>query len=321
MNSLEVRNFGFNLILKDFAKISCFLPLPCHLEHGWTPLAEPLVTDLETHKPLMLVLSKRRKEAWEKRSKIPVEIMGAPFIHYKNMKKVHLSSRAKGTIVFPNHSMPGFEVKFSVENYCKELKKLPQEFHPITVCLFWFDFIDDRADIYRKMGFRVVTAGPKLTNDLSFVKNFYKLLSSHKYATSNDIGSYTFYSVNLGVPFFLLGEIPTIINQRGKDRNVPEVTKNDDFYWGKKAIEIFSTGPTTKITTEQKKFVDEEMGVKDCLSREEMHKLLLNYGGKNRYWLKTVFPYIVQSLIAVLIFNGPWIKYLVSMKYNKSKKD
>lgn len=304
-------------MLKKYAKFPGWLPLPCHIEHGWTPLTESLPTDLETQKPLMLVYSQRRKDAWKKASKIPVEIIGAPFIHYKNLAKFKQSPKAKGTIVFPNHSMPNFEVNFNAKEFCRKLKKLPADFQPITVCLYWYDYIDPKSEIYREAGFEVVTTGPKLSNSLDFAKNFYRLLADHKYACSNDIGSYTFYAVDFGVPFFLIGEIPTIINQGARDKNVPERAKNDDFYWGKKAVEIFSGGPVREISKKQKEFVEQEMGVKECLSSKKLNLLLWYHFRENKYWHTAFLKYFFHSIITAVIFNGPWIKYLLGWRLKK----
>lgn len=303
----EVRNYGFNIIIKKYAEFPLLLPLPCHMSHGWTALSDPLKSDLKTKKPLMMVINKRRETAWRKKSKIPVVIMGSPFIHYKNAHKIVQRPNASGTIVFPSHSTPYIKSQFSRKEYCKVLKNLPSEFHPITVCLFWLDYIEPEANIYRKMGFKVVTAGPKLAESLSFVKNFYSLLSKHKYATSNEVGSYTFYAVDMGIPFFLSGSAPTLINEKGRDINVAKKYKIEDYFWGKKTSKLFSTGPTKKISPTQRKFVEKEMGMKDCLSPQKMKAIFWRYFKKEHYWLTSFLPYLLITLLIRLIMYVPWI--------------
>lgn len=319
MQHSEVRNYGFNIIMKNYTRFPYILPMPCHMEHGWTPLEGALISDLKTDKPLMMVFSKRRRDAWKKKSRIPVVIMGSPFIHYKNTHKIAKKKDAKGTVAFPNHSTYDLKSQFSIKEYCRELKKLPKKFQPITICLFWLDFIDQKADIYRKMGFPVVSAGPKFTNSLNFVNNFYNILSNHKYATSNEIGSYTFYAVDLGLPFFLTGKAPILLNKGCKDLNVGESTRLDDFVWGKRAIKLFSTGPTQKISAGQGQFVIEEMGINDCLSPAEMRSLFWKYFNRHHYWLRAFIPYILTSILFTIIFNGPWIVFLISIRNLISK--
>jgi hypothetical protein len=169
------------------------------------------------------------------------------------------------------------------------------------------------------MDFQVVTAGPKLGNSLDFVKNFYDILSSHKYATSNEVGSYTFYAIDLKIPFFLTGEAPVIINKGEKDVNIGKTACFRDFDLGIKTYNLFSTGPTKTITKTQSKFVTEEMGINDCLSPKEMRILFWKYFNKNNYWLKAFFPYIISLLLLKIILDGPWVKYIAPLRKRMAK--
>ena len=69
-------------------------------------------------------------------------------------------------------------------------KNINMENHP--------DFISKAIE----KGFDVVTAGHKF--DKKFVNRFYEILSNHKYATSNAYGSHVPYSIEMGLPFFIL---------------------------------------------------------------------------------------------------------------------
>jgi hypothetical protein len=313
-SDIELRNYGFNIIIKDYAKFPHYLPLPCHMEHGWAVNQGAIKSDLVTNKPLMLVFSKRRVKAWKKYSKIPVVIIGSPFVHYKLKHNIVTKSDARGTVVFPGHSTYFVKNIFSIEGYCLELKQLPKMYHPITICLFWLDYIDKSSDIYRQMGFEVVTAGYKITNSLDFVKNFYDILSSHKYATSNDIGSHVFYAIDMGIPFFLTGKSTVLVNKKGQDVNIGIKTKISEYPIGIKAIKLFSTGPVCKITEGQKQFVQEEMGINDCISPDKLNKLFWKYYNKELYWIKFFLPYLFVSLFTIILFNGPWIKYLMYLR-------
>ena len=316
----ELRNYGFNLIIKDYAKFPRYLPLPCYMDHGWNTDNQPLNSDLKTDKPLMMVFSKRNAKAWKKKSDIPVVIMGSPFVHYKNTHKIKQKPDAKGAVVFPGHSTYYIKSQFQVEDYCHVLKKLPKEFQPVTICLFWLDFIDQKTNIYRKMGFKVVSAGPKFTNSLEFVKNFYNILSNHKYATSNDIGSYTFYAIDFGLPFFLTGDRPILFNKGCRDINIGERASIHDYKYGKKAINLFSTGPIKTISQAQSKYVTKEMGINDCLSPKQMNKLLWKYFNGNNYWIRASFPYFIIFILLKIIVDGPWGKYILMWRIKRGKK-
>ncbi|MFA6963151.1 MAG: hypothetical protein WC227_00325 [Patescibacteria group bacterium] len=320
MQYTEGRNYGFNQVLKDYARFPRFLPLPCHIDHGWSILLEPAVSDLSTDKPCVFLFNKRMVLAWRKKSKIPAYVMGSPYIHYKNAHKITIKSDAKGTVVFPSHSTYFLKSDFNIKEYCKELKTLPAEFQPVTICLFWLDFIDKSADIYRNEGFSVTSAGPRISNSQDFVRNFYRILSSHKYATSNDVGTYLLNAVDLGVPFFLTGKSPVLVNKGMRDVNVGKFTVIDKLEYGKRTRDLFSTGPTHVISREQRKFVEDESGIKDCLSREEMNKILWSYYRENNYWLVAFVPYLFTSIFAFVVFNGPWIKLLMSMRKKMTDK-
>lgn len=307
MKYTETRNYGFNKIIKEYCGFPKYLPLPCHCEHGWTVLPNALKSDLATDKPLMLVFSKRRKQVWKKQSKIPAEIVGAPFVLYKNFHLIKKKNSAKGTVVFPSHSTFDLKIQFfNIEDYCQELSKLPKAFHPITICLFWLDYISPKSSIYRKYGFRTVTAGSKITNSLSFVKNFYHILSQHKYATGNEVGTAPLYALDFGLPFFLTGKTPKMHNLKGRDVNIPEWSTIMDYKIGRDATKLFSTGPIKKVTPKQKKFVEDELGVKQNLSGKELNKLLWKYYNKNHYSFHDIFRYWLNSFVVVMLFNMPW---------------
>ena len=310
----ETKSYGYNKILKQYAGFPWYLPLPSHFEHGWTTLRGALKTDLVTNKPSMLVFSKRRAKAWKSESNIPVEIMSCPFILYRRMRKIEKKKDAKGTVAFASHSTYDLGVDFSIEKYCTKLKQLTDEFHPITVCLFWLDYVEV-ADIYRKHGFEVVTAGPKISNSLSFVHNFYEILSNHNFATANDVGSYTFFAVELGLPFFIYGEAPVSVNELGKDKNIGKTAKLTDFAIGRVADKLFATGPSTKITPEQKEFVIEEIGIDDCLTPSQMKKFFMKYSKKNGYAFRMIIWYWIETLVHDFIFVMPWVGHL--MKFRK----
>lgn len=312
MRFSETRNYGFNEIIKQYARFPWYRPLPCHFEHGWTPSDYAPKSDLTTDKPLMLTISGRRAKSWKRKSQIPVEIVGAPFIHFKNMRKIVRQINAKGTVAFPGHSTYDDKSQYSTEQYCRDLKNLAEEFQPITICLFWLDYIEKEADIYRKHGFKVMTAGYKFSIGLNFAKNFYKILSSHKYATSNDVGSYMFYAVDLGLPFFLSGQAPAP-NYVEEYINTDNSDLANDFTHGKIATRIFSTGPVTEISPQQKKYVDQEMGLNDCLSQAQLHNLLNQYNKSYRSLRKTIL-YLTESIFLRFVLNGPWGQIVVLMR-------
>ena len=263
--------YGLDTLIRDYAGLPSNVPLVCHFDHGWTPLTEAY-NDCNTEEPLMLVMSRRRLQAWNKVSSIPAAIMGSPFVHYRKSRKIEQDVAASGTIAFPAHSTRLTETVFDIDKYCKQLLSLPIEYHPITICIHFHDLARKRDEIYKKYGFKIVTAGSAWAPGFEFVQKFYEILRNHKYATSNQVGTYSFYAVEMGIPFFIFGEPAVIVNQGAK--LVPAISSYTDHPMGVFATKIFQ-GPTQIISKEQRNFVEEELGVHDCLSGIELRELLI----------------------------------------------
>lgn len=289
----EMKLYGFNHIIREYTGFPSWLALPCHMEHGWTALDKPLNSDLimaET-KPLMLVFSKRRADEWKEKSNTPVVIMGAPFIHYRKMHNIEVKKEANGTIAFPSHSCENVKSAFNIGMYCDQLLALPEEFHPITVCLHDHDIKLGRKNIFQKKGLNVVSAGEQFSPN--FAKDFYNILSGCQYTTSNVVGSYTFYSIEMGIPFFIYGQTPLMMNN-GKDINVPVNYSISNYKYGVAAQELFNTGQTGIISEGQRIFVQKELGEIDCLPKGKLRSLL--YKAKAKEILKTARTLTIESV-------------------------
>ncbi|TGE35403.1 hypothetical protein E4K67_25795 [Desulfosporosinus fructosivorans] len=264
--------YGYNAIIREYTNYPPGLRLLFNGEHGWGADTAPNAGDLLTDEPLMLVLNRRRLQGWNEKSSIPAVIIGAPFVHYRKLRQIEKDIAAVGTVAFPAHATELMDSVFDIDGYCKLLLSLPIEFHPITICLHADDLARKKDVIYKKYGFNIVTAGPKYVPGFEFVQKFYEILRSHKYATSNQVGSYSFYAVEMGIPFFVLGE-PVVMENSG-DRSAPAKFSFLDHPMGVFVTEMFQ-GPTQVISEEQKTFVEEELGVHDCLSGPELRQLLL----------------------------------------------
>ena len=86
------------------------------------------------------------------------------------------------------------------------------------------------------------------------------------------MGTYSFYAVEMSIPFFIFGEATHIENTG--DIFMPSKFSIYDYPMGVFATAMFP-GPTQVISEAQRKFVEEELGVHDCLSSIEIGELLL----------------------------------------------
>jgi len=246
------------------------------MQHGRTPF--DFINDSNPNIEIMFGWNKRYKDAWEKDHTTPCEIITAPFVMYRRMKKIEKKPDAKGTIAYPVHSTFQTKAEYDIDEYCNMLRSLPEEFQPVTISVHPADvqcFGLDKE--YQKRGFKTVTSS--VNSKRKFYEQFYDNLCSHKYATSNEPGSYTFYAVEAGIPFFILGSPCVIDNTSGKDAmSEAKIFTICDYKWGKYTYDLFSQEPFGVITPEQKEFVESELGVNDGLSKEELKNILKKVG-------------------------------------------
>lgn len=176
---------------------------------------------------------------------------------------------AKGTLSFVAHSTPDIDVEMDYANYAELLYSLPEDFFPIAVCLHMHDIHKGLHKIFLKKGIPVYTAGN--AEDIRFAQRWYNIVKNYAYTTSNMIGSYTFYSVEMGTPFFLMGNRPNLMNFG--DKNIPIGTYEyaDEKYLTAHAL---FTERVRSVTPEQRAFVEKHLGIHDGLSRKEFSKLL-----------------------------------------------
>jgi hypothetical protein len=82
----------------------------------------------------------------------------------------------------------------------RKLVDLDEEYQPVTICLYWKDYLMGRAEPFMDHGLPVVSAGHFY--DQSFLKRFYEICACHEYAAGNSIGSHIFLSVASGCSYF-----------------------------------------------------------------------------------------------------------------------
>ena len=271
-NPKEKGPYGMLSILEAYCNVKID-PQIVQVQHGWTPLGTAVNRDLWREKTeIMLCWNKRYKFDWDKKSTTPCYIVGSPFVHYRRMHNIEQSQNARGTLAYPGHSVVMSRAEYDIDEYCQQLRELPDEFQPVTISLHYADIANHGIDKeFEKRGFKTVCAF--LGTSKPCYEVFYDILREYKYTTSNEIGSYTFYSVEMGMPFFLLGTSPVI----DSDDNIEGIEGKyavKDLPYGKKATELFLGRPRMSITQEQKAFVVEELGMDDCLSADALRSIL-----------------------------------------------
>lgn len=266
----EIYSFGKNL--RDYAYLPSFIPLNCYTDHGAGYYYDERIPphELNNDSAVQLYHSPYSVEMFKKVSSKPCYCMLSPVVWCRKKNKIEQIANPRGTLAFAAHATPDVDVATPYEDYIQELKQMDACFHPICVCLHMHDIRKGYHKIFIENGFPVYTAGD--TMDVRFAERFYAILKNFKYSTSPMIGSYTYYSVELGVPFFLHGQKPLLINK--SDSNIQK-GKYEYATHNYTAVAALFSEPVSKVSSEQKKFVQLHLGVNDCLSRRKMFFVLI----------------------------------------------
>ncbi len=297
----EDRKYGNNAIIRFLTGFPQNVPLPCRYEHGHSPVSDKPVNDLKTKKRLMLVYNKRRLEIWQKYSRKKAVIAGSLFVQYRRAKNIHRVEHPEGTIAYPFHSTKKDLGVFDRNQYCERLEQLPREFRPVKICVHEHDIYHGFDRIYKEHGFEVVTAGVREVPD--FADRFYDILRQFEYATSNSFGSYLFYAVEMGIPFFIYG--PKAAIKRLNKEGVPNRAVGfADFNYGQYIEKLFDTYPDVRITEEQKSAVEEEIGIKDAIDMKELYELLMANSRRQSIEDMFRFPFRHPKRFIRQLFSG-----------------
>lgn len=283
--------YGIGKHLREYGFYPHWLPLCVSTDHGPSQRDVPTLLEFEDNAPVMLYHSKRLVLEWRKKSAKPCYVITSPFVFYRTKNNVRRADDACGTLAFPVHSTDLIENEYDVENYIKSLLSLPPEFQPISACLYYMDIKKGRHKIFQKYGIPVYTAGH--IYDRRFTERFYEILRKFTYATSNHLGSYALYSVDMGIPFFIHGEQASTINKGDPNCPYGKYDPSSISSQYKRTRTIFE-GIRAEITEDQKNLVEAELGINDGISRSKMAFILYSSLLK---WLfsKSSIIYLVQQ--------------------------
>ncbi len=271
--------YGIGYWLKEYVGYPQSFPILFHSDHGPAIEENLLPYEYESpydkalfHNTLKIEDNKINKKFKE------VYVTGSPFVYYYKMRNVKPAEKRNGTVSFPFHSTAAIDAILDWESYADQLNGLPEEYHPITVCLHHVDIDKGLHSIFLNKGIKVVTAGHKL--DYKFTERFYDIIRDKKYATSNAYGSCVLYCVDFGIPFFYLGDQEIEMNNKANSSLKKGVNSLDVYLkYNRKVDRIFQSKelfkePSDSISEEQKIFAQQVLGVHDALPAPVLKKLL-----------------------------------------------
>lgn len=266
--------YGMDSIFKQYTSLPSYLPIhyTTFLEHGITIMPDYINDKIKNSKnELVFVNTSHRKKYLKPISNKSVEVLGPLAIHYRRMKGVKRNENPLGTLVYPSHSTHYVDSVFNWEYYADLLLKLPDEYQPITICLYWKDFVLGREKIFLNRGFEVTTNGH--IYDSKHIENTYENLRGFKYVTGNSITSAFFYAMEMGIKAFRYGEAVTLDSDR-KEMLIVK-SENDNPYL-KKANVVLSKDPLKEeieFTKEIKELLNFYIDEPNWISKEYAQKI------------------------------------------------
>jgi hypothetical protein len=223
-----------------------------------------------------------------------VKTFCSPFVFYLSRNKIKEADR-NGSLYFYAHGNNEIKPLKPILEVIEDIKNLPLEFHPVTICLHYQDLINKTHLHFLNQNYKVICMGNP--NDWNFIENYYENLNKFKYTLSSNFSSYSLYSINFGIPFSLIGNESKFLNHANNHIPIGEYTTTDinsNYY---KQIKKLFTNLSYFVDSEQKKFVDQYLGV-DNLNRLEL------------------FTILYFSFIKCLFNLKFWKKYLFFLKSN-----
>lgn len=269
--------YGVGFALRKYAGLPEDSPLQAIIPHGivfdrnylWQ--AERLA-----RVPVVFNYMKHRDAVYETRARKYVMPSASPFLYAAALEGNAVPSVRSGTVFFPAHSTHRVTVQAHYGDVTDRLLALDERFKPITVCIYWKDYLLGAHQIFEERGIRVVSAGH--IYDRFFLFRLYHLLRMHSYASSGTPGSHIFYSLTAGCKYFHLpeGESEYTVVDRGGARDQSNISGVS-----RVMLDLFSE-PADLSGRAQLALYDELMGASNMLSPERLKEQILFADGLDR---------------------------------------
>jgi hypothetical protein len=262
--------YGRGKLYREYGYYPKILPLNIYSQHGIYHCEIPYKHELECEAPVILFFTEtlvRNYRTLKNTSKRDAYKIVDPFVFYRRRRKVKPQSNSKGTLVFAAHSTDNVSNISDVNIFIDDLDRLPEVFRPITICLHYYDILKNEHLKFQSRGYSTISVGHP--SDSNFTKKFYDLLRKFKYTSSNYIGSYAYYSIEMGIPFFLYGAKPVYMNLLDPNySNDLDINNEVNLLKYKEAVSLFAyNDEIPSISKSQMQHVEELLGIKNSISR------------------------------------------------------
>ncbi|GGQ74817.1 hypothetical protein [Couchioplanes azureus] len=172
-----------------------------YLQHGWNVLdgLGPGTPYAPGH-PIFVWSPQTRRRAWSMGRRLATAI-GAPWLYLLTMQPPPEPPPAReGTIWYPFHGWEGQHVRGDHRRLIDEIRAT--EPGPVTFCLYWHEYRDDRIRAVYEAAGRVVCHGyrglQRRDTDVDFLRRQLAELRRHRRVASNRLGSAVLYGAVAG---------------------------------------------------------------------------------------------------------------------------
>lgn len=262
--------YGMAEIIKTYAGLPLEHRLRVIVPHGVVFNANYVwESEIRANLPVVFCYPDYRVNAYKARTDKYVWQATSPYVYLVESLVDLPKPERQGTLFFPAHSTQHITTDMDFADLAQRLRGLEDEFQPVTVCLYWRDIQLGRAEAFTRAGHQVVSAGH--IADPAFLYRLYHFCSMHRYASSNEFGSHTFYSLLSGCSFFwintpeLLKAAPeTVLN---RDTAPPSI---DHLY----TLQALFTPRYREPSPLQLKTAQEYLGVQNKVKPRELKQIL-----------------------------------------------
>jgi hypothetical protein len=296
-------HYSFGKCLRAYTGFPRWLPLFVYADHGVGLNSNLYPHELANTARVHLTTLRQKAERYAGQAGRRVVHVPHPWIHYRRAVGIERHESPRGTLAFFTHHVPGLKWEnHDTERYFELLRSLPPQFHPLVICLHMHDVNAGMHRDLRRQGFPLVTAGH--TSSPRFVDRFYGIVRGFAYGTSQIWGSQTAYCVEMGIPYFFLGERPRLVNLDHKDWPPGEVRLDDEVFRTLTArSEALFGEPVAAVTGEQRDFAAKALGLDSTITPQALAGILR--GELLHHW-REWGPLWARPLAQALRKHGPW---------------
>lgn len=271
--------YGFATVVKRFARYPFDEPIYGVVPHGVAfGLKKPWWEELKAVVPAILCAQDHYGREFTHRAGRVVIPFASPAVYAAKLTAGDVPRPREGTVFFPSHSTHRIQAEYDAQLMIAKLRALPSEMQPVTVCIYWKDYLHGKAKPYEAAGLPVVSAGHMF--DPEFLIRLFGICRRFRYATSNELGSHVPFSIHGGCLFRLIAGVR--VRHLGSSEALAIDVSQADQAENERLWSLFSFDRGSSYD-EQAIEADDLLGTKYVMTPEEIRALLEDLARVDRW--------------------------------------